>query len=428
MKRIKSLFFLGKDLALSKTAQFIYTIFLGNIISAFIAFLFTVILVRNLSLSDFGYLSALFALFLLVIDLSDIGIGSSLSAFLPSMERQKKKLFSFLKTAFFLQVSIAFVVSGGLLLFSQVLSDILFHERNLKDLIQITALGIFFAIMANFFQYALSARQKFRQISLLSIFGSTVRLVLVIIAIIAAVLTLTSAVWIQTLSSIFLFTVSLILLKTNFLLLPIKKEDLKRLVTFTYLLGIARAISSLASRLDILMLVSMRGAEEGGIYATASRVTSIYLLLAGSLSMVIAPKLSSSQDSVYAKKFIKKVTIATIGLIGTILLLILLARPFMIFLFAEKGLVTVPVFQLLLVGMIFFVGSIPPVSLAIYFLKKPHILTFNSIIQIVIIIFGNLMLIPTYGRFGAAYSLILAYGISLVITSLMTLFYFKKKV
>jgi len=83
MKPLKSIF---TSIFLSKTARNTFLVFTGNGVSAFLSFLFTVTLVRQLSISDFGYFSALLSLLLLVTDVSDIGIGSSLSAFLPPME------------------------------------------------------------------------------------------------------------------------------------------------------------------------------------------------------------------------------------------------------------------------------------------------------------------------------------------------------
>ena len=221
--------------------------------------------------------------------------------------------------------------------------------------------------------------------------------------------------------------VALIILRLDFLKVKTSITDLKKILSFTYLLGIARGLTSLASRLDVLMIIALRNPTEAGIYALASRVISIYPLLAGSFSTVIAPKFSSILQIHELKVFIKKVSLATFGIICTILILIIFASKFMTALFAEKGIPTVQVFQLLLFSMIFFVGSIPSVSIAVYHLRKPQILTVNSILQLIIVIFGNLLFIPKFGYFGAAYSLILAYSITLALTTLMTFYYLKKK-
>ena len=99
--------------------------------------------------------------------------------------------------------------------------------------------------------------------------------------------------------------------------------------------------------------------------------------------------------------------------------MIVVSESFITVLFGEKAAGAVPVFRLLLISMLFFVASVPAVSLSIYYLKKPQILTINAVLQLFIVFFGNLYFIPRYGSFGAAYSLILSYSITLVLTSIM---------
>lgn len=427
MKKIKDIFQVGKDLALSRTAFSTYLIFSGNILSAFLAFLFTVLLARKLSFADFGYFSALFSFLLLVSDLADIGIGTTLSTFLPPLSNAKEKLLSVLKSAFMLQLVIAVLLTIIIYLSANFLSDILFHSRTFNFLIKITSFGIFFTIIANFSLYALAAKQKFLQAAFLSAFSSLIRLVLLLCLLLFSLTTLHQVIYAQLMGLGIFFIVALIILRLDFLTVNTSIADLKKILSFTYLLGIARGLTALASRLDVLMIIALRNPTEAGIYALASRVISIYPLLAGSFSTVIAPKFSSISQINKLKVFIKKVTLATFGVICTILTLIIFASYFMTALFADKGIPTVGVFQLLLFSMIFFVGSIPAVSVAVYYLRKPHILTINSILQLMIVVGGNLFFIPKFGYLGASYSLILAYSITLALTSSMTFYYLKKR-
>jgi O-antigen/teichoic acid export membrane protein len=71
-------------LLVSVTARNTYAVFAGNRASAFFSFIFTVLLVRYLSLSDFGNFSALLSLILIVTEIADLGIGQSLSSFFES--------------------------------------------------------------------------------------------------------------------------------------------------------------------------------------------------------------------------------------------------------------------------------------------------------------------------------------------------------
>ena len=384
------------------------------------------IYVRSLSYEDVGYFSALLSLLLLASDLADMGIGTSMSAFLPPLEETKSKLLAFLKTSFFFQLTVGLLFSLVIFFFATNLSQLLFHTGTFTFFLQITALGIFMTIMANFCQYAISARQRFITVAFLSSFGGFIRLLLLVVILLISTLTLANTIYVHIASVFLLMSVSLLLLKLDFFKEKITSQDLKKLISFSYLLGIARGLTALASRLDVLMIVALRGPADAGIYAIASRVIALYPLLSGSFSTVIAPRLSSSSDKKQLSDFMRKVIIGTLGLIATVVFLIIIAQPFMVILFGEKGEAAVSVFRLLLTSMIFFVASVPAVSLSVYFLKKPHILTINSILQLMVVILGNLTFIPLFGNFGAAYSLIIAYGVTLLLTSFLAYYYFKK--
>lgn len=409
------------NLLYSETARNTYTVFIGNLLSAFFAFIFTVTLVRVLTLADFGYFSALLSLMILVTELSDIGIGQSLSSFLPPLENNKEKLDSFFKAAFILQIIISLMVSLLIILFSGKLSEILFHTPKFSFLVILTAVSIFCSVMVNFISYSLSARKKFTSVALLTTFGSLLRLLLLLGIVLITIVTLDNSVVAQTASLVLILAISIFFINFNFLTCTVKKADINKLMRFAYLLGIARMFTAIAYRLDVLMLISLKNATEAGIYSTASRVISVYPLLAGSFLSVIAPKISTISGLAQLKKYLKKIILATSGLILTIFIMIIFAYPFITLLFGEKTASAVPVFQLLLISMIFFVASVPAVAIAVFYLKKPFILTWNSLIQLGIVIIGNLLFIPPLGKFGPAFSLIIAYGLTLIITVIMTI-------
>jgi O-antigen/teichoic acid export membrane protein len=244
-------------------------------------------------------------------------------------------------------------------------------------------------------------------------------------------ITLAHAVLAQSISYIPLIVIGFYFVKLRFLFVKRIVGDLKSLVSFSSYLGIARSLTAVASRLDVLMLFALLSASmapsEAGIYAGAVRFIAPYPLFAGSFSTVIAPRIATFSHHHELKKFLKKVILVTLSLIASVFVFIVLARPFLYLFLGIKSEPSVPVLQLLLVSQIFFVASIPAVSLAIYYLKKPYILTVNSVIQILIVIVGNLIFIPKFGRFGPAISLIFAYGITLILTSFMSFYYLKKE-
>lgn len=415
----------------SRTAKNTYLVSVGNVLGLGFALLFTIITYRLLSHSDYGYLSALWAVLLLVSDVADIGIGSSLSRFLPPLEKEKERLLSFLKTAFILQLIVAVLSFVIIFFLSTFIAKLLFHNITLVGLVKLTSVGVFGVILSNFFFYTLSARQQFIQAAIVTVLNGGLRFLFLIIIFLLWSATLTNAVWAQSVSYLILIISGFYFVKLQFVLVKRTTGDFRSLISFSSYLGIARSLTAIAGRLDVLMLFALLTAvsapEEAGIYAGAVRFIAPYPLFAGSFSTVIAPRIASFSNNHDLNLFLKKVILATLGLIASVFIFIVIAKPFLYLFLGAKSAPSVPVLQLLLVSQIFFVASIPAVTLAIYYLKKPYILTVNSIVQVIIVIIGNLLFIPKYGRYGPAISLIFAFGITLVFTSILSYFYLKKE-
>jgi len=411
----------------SKTAKNTYFIFFGNSVSMVFAFFFTIILVRMLSISDFGYFSAVWTFILLTTDVADIGIGSSLSRFLPPLEQKKSKLFDFLKSAFLIQLVIAVFLSALIFLFSRFLSNLFFHQYEYLYLIKIASLGTFGSILLNFSLYALSARQKFISAAFFTAINGVLRVFLLLVLLFAGFVSLRNVLWIQSVTLVLLAILGFVMLNPVFLKAKFRFSHVIKLLGFSSYLGVARTLTALSGKLDTLMLISLTNSTQAGIYSTASRLISIYPLFSGSFTTVIAPRLALIKDQEQLRKFISKVILGTLGLVLSIIALIIFAEPFMIVLFGEKAIPAVAVFRVLLVSMIFFVGSIPAVSLAVYYLKLPKILTINSVLQVIIVIIGNLYFIPKYGKLGPSYSLVISYGLTFVFTTYLSYYYLNKK-
>jgi len=281
--------------------------------------------------------------------------------------------------------------------------------------------------MSNFFLYTLSALERFLSATILTAIIAVSRLLFIVPFIIASVITLNQAVWAQALSLLLSMILGYFLVKPRILSAGTVKGDSKTLLKFSSFVGLARTLTAISSRLDVLMLISLTNASDTGLYSMASKVASLYPLMNGSFQTVVGPRVSLISDYIELKRYMNKIIFVTLGLIITILIQMLFANPIMAILFSDKNASSATILRLLLVSMILFTGSTPSVVLALYYLHKPVILTINSIMQLVIVFFGNLYFIPIYGRTGATYSLILAYGSSFILTTSMCVFFMKNK-
>src|SRR3989344_3556634 len=330
---------------LSGTAKDTYLIFSSNIFSSFLAFLYTIFLVRIFSPENLGIFSSITAFILLTSDVLDMGITTSLSRFYPEIKKKEGQIYAqfFINNTFIFKITIT-------LLFSLIV-----------------------VVIAPYFSFLLSL--KFIRLKIIG-------------------------------------------MKFSYKLL-------KKLMSYSVFIAVARIFSAVSSRFDALMLIPLSSSYEAGIYSAAYKIIFTYILLSGSFSMVIAPRLSSFSTVKQSLPYLKKVILAVIIILLTMVFMYIVAPVFVPFILGDNYYQSIPVFRALLLPAALFVSTIPSVNFLLYVAKKPQISAFNTIVSLLIIFFGNLYFIPHYGRLGPVFTLTLAYGFTVISSSLFTFYYLK---
>jgi O-antigen/teichoic acid export membrane protein len=185
----------------------------------------------------------------------------------------------------------------------------------------------------------------------------------------------------------------------------------KNLFKFSGWLGVNKVVSAVAGRLDVQMLAYLVGATATGLYSIPARLSSFVIVLAGSLSSVIATRFASFSSKEKEKLYLKKTTLALLPIVFGVIFWIIIAKPFILILFGEKYLPAVGVFQALTAAMIPFIISVPAVNAIIYAIKKPIYIGSYAIFQLILIFVLNLLFIPKFATYGPTITLGMAYTI-----------------
>lgn len=413
----------------SSTAKDTYWVAGANVFTSFLAFLYTIILARVFGPELLGIFSAILAFILLLSDIADIGIGSSLSRFLPPLliSGKEQKAQGIQKTAFFLEVVVVTVFSISVFFLASQISLLIFKTPEYTPLVQLAALGIIGTVLTAFATSTLSAQKKFRHVAIVNSASTLAKLFFVIILALFQLLTITFVTFMFVVSVFVSFVVSLRFLPLSFLKARSETGTLKKLLSFSVFLALARLFSASAGRLDALMLIPLSSAYEAGIYAGAYKIVFLYVLFASSFSMVIAPRLAGFPTLHQAFGYLKKI----IGVVGLILVSIVfmyfLAPYFVVFVLGSDYAESVTVFQALLFPMALFSATIAPVNFLIYVLKKPQVSAFNTLAQLIIIFTGNYLFIPVFGRFGPVVSLTVAYSFTLISACAFSIYFVMKQ-
>lgn len=390
-----------KSLVFSATAKDTYILFGGNLLSAFLGFLFTMILARALSVANFGIFSATLNLVIILYSLADIGISTGSVNFVSEHlgKGESKKADEYIKAAFIIRLFIVLAISLAVALFAPFISSSLLATRDPKIAIWAAVIPLFL-FPDLFFPYILQAKKKFLESTVITNAFYLMRLLFAFVFFLIGSLTISTAFWAFGAGFLVEAILILIFVKTGFMKSKPQKNEYVNLLKFSGWIGVNRIISSVSGKLDIQMLAAMAGALATGLYSIPARLAAFIVVLSASFSSVLAPRMAGFGNKEDEKSYLIKSTIALLPIAAGIILWIIIAKPFMLLLFGTKYIEAVPVFQALAVAQIPFLFTVPAVTAIIYAMKKTVYIGAFSFFQIAAIFFLNLVLIPKYGPFG----------------------------
>lgn len=390
-----------KRLFFSATAKDTFVLFVGNVGSAFWGFLFTLIVARKFSVADFGIFSAALNLVAILSSLSDVGISTGSVNFIAQhlARGEEKKADEYIKASLVIRLLLVFCLSIIVILLAPIVAPKLLATHDPTIAIWVAILPIFW-FPDMFFPFILQAKKRFLHSTLYDNSFYIARLLFAFVFYLAGGLTMPFAFWAFGAGFLANVILTFVFLKTDFIKASPVKMEYKNLLKFSGWIAVNRIISSISGNLDIQMLAALSGALVTGFYSIPSKLATFIIVLAGSFSSVLAPRLAGFGDRKKEKEYIIKSTLAILPITLGIVFWIIIARPFITILFGYKYSPSVPVFQALVASQIPFLFTVPAVSAIIYSMKKTIYIGTLSFVQIALIFLLNWYFIPKYGPFG----------------------------
>ena len=407
----------ARALIFSSTARDTYVLFGGNVISAFLGFIYTLVIARTLDVPNFGIFSAATNLVVILHSITDLGISSGAVNFIAesNAKSDEETGSKYIKASLILRFAITFIVAFLVIIFSKYIANtfLVTENTNIAILTAIVSLSLAVPMLFPFF---LQAKKKFVPsiISDISLYLS--RLVFTFSVMLLTKVTVENSLIAFVVGGIVGTVVGAYLIKFDFLKSKPEKQIYEKLIRFSGWIGVNRIISSLSGRLDIQMLAVMSGATATGLYSIPSRLAGFIIVLTSSLSGVLASRLAGFGNKDKEKKYILKATLALIPITMGIIVWAIIAKPFILLLFGENYLDSVPVFRALVLSMIPFIFTAPSVAAIIYAMKKNIYIGIYSFFQLAAIFLLNLFFIPKYGPLGPTFT----FGITNTILAIYT--------
>ena len=377
------------------TAKDTFMLFAGNLGAAFWGFLFTLFVARSMSVYEFGILSAVFNFVVILSSLADIGISTGAVNFVSSYTArgEHEKANEYTKASFLIRLFIVLGISVIVAIFAPFVSKTFLASNDPK-------IAIWAAVIPIFLPYILQAKKKFLHSTVIDNAFYLARLLFALSFYVVGGLTMNKAFWAFGAGFVVEVILVAIFVKGDFLRAKPQKDEYRNLLKYSGWIGVNRIISSISGRLDIQMLAMMSGALATGLYSIPSRLAGFITVLVSSFSSVLAPRMASFGNKEAEKKYIIKSLVAILPIVIGIVLLVLIAKPFILILFGEKYIDSVPVFRALALAQIPSLFTVPSVTAIIYSMKKTIYIGAFAFFQAAFIFLLNLFLIPRLGVYG----------------------------
>lgn len=386
------------------------------------AFLFRILLARNLSVAEYGLYYALFSFFAVIFILRDLGTQSALIKFLP--EWLVKKSYSEIKRAFIItlaySVVVSFVIIGLCVLFSGFIAERFFKLPGIEGVIILYAVAFALSTLDGLITTVYISFQRINLYSAIGVVRPALLLLFTFVlfryfpgvkAPILGLLLSHAAIVMIWLPFSFKLIPWASAVKWNFA--PVKKFFLFGAQIFIASLG-----GALLQYTDSLMLTYFKSVSDVGIYNAAIPISNLLLYLSSAISTVTLPMFSE----LLARRMHSHVKEA-LNLLYKYTVVVALPAAAVLFTFPDLIIRVIfgPEYEqasialkILVFGALF--STVAQINFTYFSASgKPLLVTKLFAIAAIVNVVLNFILIPPYGIVGAAVATSLSLGVMLII-------------
>lgn len=399
----------------------------GSLVASGFAAISLMILSRYLGPTYFGQFSTAFALSLILVRVGDLGLSVATTKLLPSAENENKQLLLTLITRYRLALAGIIIVLG--LIFSQFLPQYLLSDNS--SLILLAFIVSVATALFEHAQFTLQANHKFLQSAFINSSQGLIKLIVVIFAFLIGSQNLIPV------KSLVLFTFLFYMLapvipvllalmikpnllnwKTQISQLFSKEEIASKKIQLWNLVkhasfGIIAA--GIIENVDILFVQSYLDDYQAGLLGGVTRIALLLYIVGYALGNVLNPRVAKYTLQSDLLSFWKKSWLVFVGCILGFVLSMFLAEPLIIYTIGPDYLEALPTLRILLAAGFSTIALMPYIAF-FYSFNLSWYFSVTGIIQLAIVLLGNIWLVPVMGIEGAAWTRLISRLILLIIT------------
>jgi len=394
----------------SKGFKDVLVVFTGRSVSAVFGFLPSVIVARELGPKGFGVFSLSVVVMMLIAELSGGSINQAVVKFSSSyFQKDKEKAKLTFKIGFKIEIMIGLILLILGFFLREPLSHLVFKETKLEKLITLVFIGSVGIIFMRYVLAVFQSLQTFAKHVLVEIINNFVKLVIIGFLYVIHILNILNAVAVYVAVPYLSCLFGLIFIpKSFFYAEPTQKTIVYEVLHFSKWIMLSSVIIAIYSRLDILLLNQFRGSQVVGVYSAAHILASSLELFAIALLTVVFPKVSRFSERGEYVSFYKRYLIVLVPL-GFLICVFFwfTAKPLILTFYTYEFIDSISILKLLAIGSVFFLIALPLCSI-ILSLNKPQILLCIDLLILIVMLVGNLLLIPLYGAIGSGIAVLIS--------------------
>lgn len=411
----------AKRLAMSTTARSTGVVLGGNLLNAAIGFAAMMLISRVLAEDRFGLFSVALAVMTVSTGLADLGIGTGLVRFASrALDKDREQADIVFKAAYRVEVAISLLVVVIGWLIAPTVAAFLGKGTELVLPIRLGFIGAGAMSMLSFVTAVFQSWQQFAALSAVNIFGNIFKITAIIWLWQSAKLQEIPALAVYAAAPALALVIGFAIMPRDWMNRPTTpqiNQAYRQLFAFNKWLTVSYLINSLITRIDVFVLARTKELAVVGIYSLGFQLAQIFPILIGSIVTVLLPQVSRmSTGEEFSRFFRKSLVISALFLVALVPMIIIIDPVIKTLLPAYVD--SIGIFRLLFAG--FAINIIfNPLSTVLLAKDRPQLITVTNAIQLIVAIAANIILVPVYGAYGAAYAFIIWTAVGAIVIGVM---------
>jgi O-antigen/teichoic acid export membrane protein len=392
---------------LSTISRNIFGLFLSDFIPSILSYVFLILITNTTGTNVIGIIGFIISISGILSALSNVEIHIGMKRFLgksiANNDWNNFKQISSASTLFVLITSICILI----IFLNPFLNflDIFGFDKSFIPIIVVIVIG---SNLQNLFKGILTSALRSNSLIIPQILASLFRFPLLFLFLHLSNLTELNVTWSYTIffvvSSVFLFLIVIYFLKQqegksfyNII------SNIKLVLRGSISRWIPNVIFSIGSKLNILIIFSLSGAVESGLFYISWAIFGVLVMLINSITQIAHPFfsgiVSSNEQQILLKKFLKLGFLCTIPLSS----LVLFYSKYILMIFGSDFSISSEILVILIIGIPFMIFN--EIVYYFYFARgNYHYIFYLGLIANVPRIFSYFLLIPEFGNNGAAWA------------------------